>query len=255
MASSKAYTRDSHPSSRSSPSPAHAIASLASSLRSFSSRHDTHVLQGLFEVIREDAGKVLRIAASLGNTWLPEEEKSKQLTLTLRTGNSNPAKESSCRKRTRSQSARAVDEFSDGGDSSEMNVDTGPSVQEPKRKVLLCTKEVAKARADLRNALCVLRVDVVLLSNLSRAGPGSLAGAWDAAGGSAITALIAAVERSARWHLAVVYTGLKCHTSTDGDLCTAQVTATANPALKICFGREVSGFSARRCSEIRNHLR
>lgn len=229
MASAKAYARDSHPSFRASPTPANAIASLASSLRSFSSHHDVDVLRGLFSAIKEDSAKVLRIAASLGNAWLPEEESPNRVILDMRPKPVKAGKESSGKKR-----ARATKRISEEGDvevSSEMKVDSGPTTDSP-RKVPILVSEIKQARADLRNALCVLRVDVVLLSNLSRGGPVSLAGAWEAAGGSAVTALIGVVERSARWHLASVYTGLNCQITTEGDLCTAQVTASASPTLK-----------------------
>ena len=89
-----------------------------------------------------------------------------------------------------------------------------------------------KTREELSRALRGLRLDVVLLSGLSRGGPGSSAGAWESSSGSHAASMIATVERAARFHLAKVYTGLTLRTSGEGDLNTARVTATGTPKLK-----------------------
>lgn len=75
----------------------------------------------------------------------------------------------------------------------------------------LSDTESRKRRWDLRKklqaAICLLRVDVIILTGLSRSGPGSV-GTWEASSGSEVAAVVASVERAARWHMARVYTGL-----------------------------------------------
>eukprot|EP00171_Calliarthron_tuberculosum_P010729 IDg10729t1 len=136
LASTRAFTKDSHPSFRCAPTASGAISSLATSLRSFILRHDSQVLQAIFQVIREDAGKVLRLAARLGDAWLPEEEEPDSTNGSARATNStkrlSASKEGSTRKRTRTHNV--ADEIQPvGGKSPETKSDSGSTPRSSSR--------------------------------------------------------------------------------------------------------------------------
>lgn len=188
LAAPEASVRDGYTFSRHYPTPAMTIVSLVTSLRNFSSRHGTAVLNSLFSKIVKDAATVLRIAKQLNDEWLPEEEGGTDLTHDV------------------SKAEKAMTHLS--------------------------AEDEENLRVSLGQALRKLKLGVVLLTGLSRGGPGSSTGAWDSAGGPQVAAIISTVERAARYHLAVVYTGLTLSASSDGDLTTARVTAAADPVMK-----------------------
>lgn len=215
LASVRAITRDNHASSRSSPAPSKAVQSLSSSMKSFLARHDGAVLTALFNVVREDAGKVLVLAEKLGDAWLPEEDESKPKILKRASG----SKDGITRKRTRAQASLA--DSQDGETEGKT---------ESKRQIR-SAEELAAIRAQLRDALCILRIDVVLMGNMSRGGSHSLVSAWDSAEGSSVISLVASVERLVRYNLALAYSGLSLATNNDSDLSTATVTAAKIPVM------------------------
>lgn len=194
--------------------PHNTITSLINSFRSFCSRHGPAVLRCVFEVTKVDAAEVLDLGCQLNGCWLEEEEAA------LKHGSSTLDGAPSMDIENVAVEAAHV-----GGEV------TGSAAQ---RQAL---------RKRLTEAVCRLRVDVVILSGLSRSGPGSSAGAWEAASGSQVAAMIASVERAARWHIAHVYTGLALQSSPfggrEGDLCSSVVMASADPAL-LAFDSEKS---------------
>lgn len=214
LASPEASVRDGYAISRHYPVPGATIVSLATSLRHFSTRHGTAVLKSLFSVILKDAATVLSIASELDDVWLPEEENSTFV-------------------------GREVDITKNSKISEDKNLlgiqedeTEGLSQRKKRSKRSSSPNDRTNLRIALGRAIRTLRVDVVLLSALSRGGPGSSSGAWENAGGSLVAAVISTVERAARFHLARVYTGLTLSASSDGDLSTAHVTAAADPTMR-----------------------
>ncbi|KAI0562049.1 Ubiquitin-associated protein [Gracilaria domingensis] len=92
-------------------------------------------------------------------------------------------------------------------------------------------RDVSKHREDLKTNIKILRVDVVVLNGLLRGALGSTTTFWGNCGGAEVTTLLSTVERAARYHLAIAYTGLIL-SAPDGDLTIAGVTAAANPSMK-----------------------
>ena len=166
LASPRACTRDSHPSPRASPTPSKAIGSLGQALRTFLSRHDRSVLSALFGAVREDASKVLRLSAKLGSTWLPEQEEPKTVDDSSpppsRSKRISGSKDDSARKRSKILAASTDSETSVKSASSPEPRSTTP------KKSPQHAKDINSLRTELKNALCLLLLDVVLLCQMSR---------------------------------------------------------------------------------------
>lgn len=216
--------------SRNSPAPSSTIVSLVNSFRSFCSRHGPHVLRCLFDAVREDAAAVLDLGSQLEGAWLEQEEQ-----------------DVSCPRKKVSDAFDNVDVSGDlqKGSRSEKVPVEHISVE----KTHTASAELYSARRKIRElltfAICRLRVDVVILTGLSRSGPGSSAGNWEAASGSEVATMIGTVERAARYHLAVVYTGLTLETGQDRDLCSAVVTATCDPDMQPIASDKARAFAER----------
>lgn len=192
--------------SRSAATPHNTIHSLIAAFRSLCSRHGPAVLKATFEVVKKDAALALDIGAQLDGAWLEDEE--------VLVGTTHEQESGENATKSVSEDATAIKAVESGVDGVKQ------------RKVL---------RKKLHAAVCRLRVDVIILTGLSRSGPGSV-GTWDAATGSQVAAIIASVERAARWHIARVYTGLALESTNYGgreeNLCGGSVTASAESALK-----------------------
>lgn len=261
LASPEASMRDGHQTSRSSPTPGNTIVSLVTSLRNFSSRHGTHVLRFLFDVIREDAAQVLQLSAKLDGAWLPEEDRLTPTERKLGLLRELPRPVSEADDKMSAESVR--DRATDMVETEAPAVDEVTSARENMRPAGTSSHDgeveavqtsgqdsSGNTRLQLNDALCKLRVDVVLLSGLSRGGPGSSVSAWEAAGGSQVAAIISAVERAARYHLTIVYTGLTLSTQPDGDLCTARVTAAVDPSLQPVRADQAHGLIRQICAAL-----
>eukprot|EP00178_Gracilaria_changii_P006504 TRINITY_DN212_c0_g1_i1.p1 TRINITY_DN212_c0_g1~~TRINITY_DN212_c0_g1_i1.p1 ORF type:complete len:2642 (+),score=394.56 TRINITY_DN212_c0_g1_i1:6610-14535(+) len=92
-------------------------------------------------------------------------------------------------------------------------------------------KDISKNREDLKTTVKMLRTDVVLLNGLLRGALGSTTAFWGSCGGAEVATVISTVERAARYHLAIAFTGLVL-SAHEGDLTIAAVTAAANPSMK-----------------------
>lgn len=238
LASAEASVREGLSTARHYPTPAHTLNSLGTSLRNFSSRHATAVLKSLFNVILEDAATVLKIGKDLDDLWLPEEDPK------------GPSSSGGLKSLGGEKQESPVAEPMNILDQSLEERESVPDVSlraECKAKATSTIgeknlfkdnlRDEKEGREELRSkmseALKKLRVGVALLSGLfSRGGPGTSAHVWDSAKGSQVAAAVSAVERAARYHLAIVYTGLTLSASSDGDLSTARVTAAADPEMK-----------------------
>eukprot|EP00177_Eucheuma_denticulatum_P006434 GFKZ01011734.1.p1 GENE.GFKZ01011734.1~~GFKZ01011734.1.p1 ORF type:complete len:2709 (-),score=326.66 GFKZ01011734.1:600-8726(-) len=239
LVSPEAAVREGFSPARHYPTPAHTLNSLGTSLRNLSSRHSSSVLKSLFHVILQDASSVLKIGKALGNSWLPEEDPTREASASKSKENAVSEREPSAQR----QSMEGIQSESNGGIlksphtldvSTEREygdcelTDVDPQCLPDNRDHL---------RANMMVALKKLRVGVELLRGLyTRGGPGTSAHSWESAKGSLVAAVVSTVERAARYHLAIVYTGLTLSASalsasSEGDLSTAQVTAAADPAM------------------------
>lgn len=218
LASTEASVREGYSFSRHYPTPAMTVVSLITSLRNFSSRHAASVLKSLFTVILKDAAMVLTTSKELNDAWLPQEDDLGVNKAEVQLGSSMTEDTTIAHGPLGESEARPGNEDANEGDGYGGRDKTNSS-----RGTL---------RKTLSDNLKKLRVGVVLLSGLSRGGPGTSAGVWETARGSQVAAIVSTVERAARYHLAVVYTGLTLSASSDGDLSTARVTAAANPQMK-----------------------
>lgn len=238
LASAEDSVREGLPNGRHYPTPAHTLNSLGTSLRNFSARHASAVLKSLFNVILKDAATVLKIGNDLDDFWLPEEE-PQRLSYMGASGTAGIDR----------QELRAAEPMKVFEQSSEVNEGvSNKSLKTESHGITINTNEERPAlhaglqektesrrrlRMEMSEALKKLRVGVALLSGLfSRGGPGTSAHVWDSAKGSQVAAAVSTVERAARYHLAIVYTGLTLSASSDGDLSTARVTAAADPEMK-----------------------
>lgn len=203
LACPEASVRETHTFSRHYPTPAVTTTSMVTSLRNFSSRYGTVVLQSLFKAVLQDSAYALQVSKELNDCWLPEEE---DVCVNL------PSHDS--------QHPETPDPSCENS-----------SLQKEKRKEL---------RKKLEECIRKLRVEVLLLGGLSRGGPGSSSGVWESAGGSHVATIISTVERAARLHLAKVYTGLSLNSISEADLGTTRVTAAADPTLKPLRAHQVT---------------
>lgn len=238
LASTEASVREGLSTARHYPTPAHTLNSLGTSLRNFSARHATAVLKGLFNVILKDAATVLKIGKDLDDSWLPEEDPKRLSPLGDSKFVGREGKELSVvepmnildqlldeRKNVSNVSLRTEREAKATSAIGEKTL--------PKDEFQGKKEKREELRFKMSESLKKLRVGVALLSGLfSRGGPGTSAHVWDSAKGSQVAAAVSTVERAARYHLAIVYTGLTLSASSDGDLSTARVTAAADPDMK-----------------------
>lgn len=238
-ASTEASIREGYSSSRHYPTPALTVVSLVTALKNFSSRHAASVLKSLFTVILKDAATVLKIAKELDDRWLPQEDDRFLAGTGLKSSKARGTDPvMTC------ASDSQLDSPPQSGDdigTEEALKNSGDKSDVPRpSKVTSIGKtgavETDSHRAHLRKkmseSLKKLRVGVVLLTGLPRGGSGTSAGVWESARGSHVAAIVSTVERAARCHLAIVFTGLTLSASSDGDLSTARVTAAADPELK-----------------------
>ncbi|CDF34179.1 unnamed protein product [Chondrus crispus] len=240
LASAETCIRDGQSSARHYPTPANTVHSLVSALKTFGSRHYAALVRILFSVILEDAAVVLKIAKDLDERWLPEEDTSEAVDIeTQEIGQYVSRQDSSSdsgaksvvslgvQPHLQSIEMKEVDKPSEATSSSEDTKEAVTSNGQTKNRVEL--------REKMRTALKQLRVAVVLLTRMPRGGSLNTLtspSVWEASRGSQVAAIVSTVERAARYHLAVVYTGLTLSAANDGDLSNARVTATSDPELK-----------------------
>uniref|UniRef100_A0A6T6CV04 HECT-type E3 ubiquitin transferase n=1 Tax=Compsopogon caeruleus TaxID=31354 RepID=A0A6T6CV04_9RHOD len=84
--------------------------------------------------------------------------------------------------------------------------------------------DIVELRNQLDEVARLLRVDIVILTGLSK-GPGFSLSLWEPTIISQIGSLIGTCERLARWHLARSFSSLTVETAEDYDFCRAHVTA------------------------------